>query len=61
MVTGLYAKAVSALIAGIIGWITLVVQSAPSDPTAEEWTVGATYLSAVVLVFVVPNAAKSDA
>lgn len=60
MIVGLNAKAISAFIAGAIGFATLVVQSAPSSITAEEWIVAGTYLSTVVLVYVVPNAAKSD-
>lgn len=60
MIVGLHAKAITAFIAGIIGWLTLVTTSDPTAVTAEEWVVGVTYLSTVILVYVVPNAARSD-
>lgn len=52
---GKYAKTVTALVAGVIGWATLVVHSPSAAITAEEWIVGATYLATALGVFVAPN------
>lgn len=52
---GRYAKLVTALVAGAIGFATLVVNSAPTAITAPEWIVGATYLATALGVYVVPN------
>lgn len=57
---GPYAKFVSALITGLIGWATLVVNSAPADISSSEWIVLATAAATAFGVVVVPNAAKSD-
>lgn len=53
---GPYAKTVTALVSGGIGWATLVVNSAPSAITAPEWIAGATYLAIALGVWTVPNA-----
>jgi hypothetical protein len=57
---GRYAKLVTALVTGAIGWATLVVNSDPTAITAEEWIVGATYLATALGVYTVPNASSSD-
>lgn len=57
---GKYAKLVTALVTGAIGWAVLVVNSAPTDITASEWIAGATYLATALGVYAVPNASASD-
>lgn len=57
---GPYAKVITALIAGAIGWATLVVHSASGPITADEWIQGATALAIALGVFVAPNASASD-
>lgn len=52
---GKYAKTVTALVVGAIGWATLVVNSAPSSITASEWIVGATALATALGVYTAPN------
>lgn len=52
-----YSKTITAVVAGAIGWATLVVNSAPAHITAAEWIVGATYLASALGVYVVPNQA----
>ena len=51
-----YLKAIGAAVAGLIGWATLVVNSAPAAITASEWIVLATVGATVLTVFGVPNA-----
>lgn len=58
---GRYSKLVTALVAGAIGFATLVVNSAPTAITASEWIAGATYAAVALGVFVVPNASQSGA
>jgi hypothetical protein len=48
-------KTLTAIVTGAIGWVTLVVNSAPSDITSSEWIVGATVLATALGVFAVPN------
>lgn len=60
MIFGKYAKLITALVAGAIGWATLVVNSPASAISASEWIAGATYLAVALGVFAVPNAAQSD-
>lgn len=57
---GRYAKTVAALVAGAIGWATLVVASDSVPITAEEWIAGGTALAVALGVYVVPNAAHSE-
>lgn len=57
---GPYAKLVTALITGIIGWATLVINSAPASITGPEWIMGATALATALGVFAVPNASQSQ-
>ncbi len=57
---GRYAKTVTALVAGAIGFATLVVNSAPTAITASEWIAGATYLAVALGVWTVPNASTSE-
>lgn len=52
---GRYAKTVTALITGIIGWATLVVGSPPSHITAAEWVALGTAVAVALGVFSVPN------
>jgi L-serine deaminase len=52
---GRYSKLIAALVAGAIGWATLVVNSPAAHISAQEWIVGATYLASAFGVFVVPN------
>lgn len=57
---GKYAKLVTALVTGAIGWAVLVVASDPSSITATEWVTGATYLATALGVYSVPNAPQSE-
>ena len=57
---GKYAKTITAVVAGAIGWATLVVNSDPSAITASEWIAGATYLAVALGVYVAPNALASE-
>lgn len=52
---GPYAKTVTALVVGAIGWFTLVVNSAPTAITAGEWIAGATALATALGVYAVGN------
>ena len=52
---GTYTKFITAIVAGAIGWATLVVNSAPADISASEWIAGATYLAVALGVWAVPN------
>lgn len=52
---GRYAKLVTAVVTGVIGWATLVVNSKAGPISASEWIVGATYLATALGVFTVPN------
>lgn len=51
-----YLKLIAAVVTGVIGWATLVVNSAPADITSSEWIVGATALATALGVYLVPNA-----
>lgn len=57
---GSYSKLVTAVVVGVIGWATLVVNSSSSAITASEWIAGATALATALGVYVVPNAGSSD-
>lgn len=57
---GKYAKLVTAVVVGAIGWATLVVNSPASAISASEWIAGATALATAFGVFVVPNASASE-
>ena len=50
-----YRKAIAAVVTGVIGWGTAVVQSAPSAPTATEWIMLATVVATALGVFQVRN------
>jgi hypothetical protein len=52
---GRYAKTVTALVVGLIGWATLVVNSAPKHITAPEWIVLATVAATALGVYTAPN------
>lgn len=51
-----YLKTVAAVVTGVIGWATLVVNSPSTAVTASEWIVLATVVATAVGVYVVPNA-----
>lgn len=57
---GTYGKTITAVITGIIGWATLVVNSASIDITASEWIVLATALATALGVYAVSNASASQ-
>lgn len=59
MSLGTYGKTITAIITGLIGWATLVVQSDAVDITSGEWIVGATALATALGVFAVSNAPSS--
>lgn len=50
-----YNKLIVAVVSGVIGWATLVVNSAPAHISASEWIVGATYLATALGVYSIPN------
>lgn len=52
---GRYSKVITALVAGAIGWSTLVVNSPSASITGPEWIVGATYLASALGVYAVTN------
>lgn len=56
---GVYSKLITALVAGAIGFATLVVNSASGPITASEWITGATYLATALGVYAVANAPAS--
>lgn len=51
-----YAKTVTAVVTGVIGWAAMVVASAPAAVTASEWIAGATVTATALGVFAVSNA-----
>ncbi len=55
MFTGNANKFITAIVAGAIGFATLVVNSASSSITASEWIAGATYLATALGVYAVAN------
>lgn len=56
---GTYGKLITAIITGIIGWATLVVNSPAADISSSEWIVGATALATALGVYAVSNAPAS--
>jgi hypothetical protein len=52
---GRYSKLITAVVAGAIGWATLVVHSPAGHISAGEWIDGATYLAIALGVYAVPN------
>ena len=50
-----YLKTIAAVITGVIGWATLVVNSASTSVTASEWIVLATAVATALGVYLVPN------
>jgi uncharacterized membrane protein len=52
---GKYNKFITAIVAAVIGWATLVVNSSRGDISASEWIVGATYLAMALGVYAVAN------
>jgi hypothetical protein len=53
--SGKYNKFITAIVAGGIGWATLVVNSPHAAITAQEWIVGATYLASALGVWTIAN------
>ncbi len=56
---GTYGKTITAVITGLIGWATLVVESDPSEIVSSEWIVLATVLATALGVYTVSNAPQS--
>lgn len=52
-----YRKTAAALIVGLIGWGTAVVQSAPTSVTGAEWIGLATVVAVALGVYAAPNVA----
>jgi hypothetical protein len=50
-----YLKTAAAVVTGVIGWATLVVNSAPTAISASEWIVLATAVATAIGVYAVPN------
>lgn len=52
---GKYAKFITALIGGAIGWATIVIDSAPGPITSGEWLLGAIALATASGVYAKAN------
>lgn len=52
-------KFLAALVTGLVGFATLVVNSEPHDITSSEWIVLATSAAAAFLVWLLPNDASA--
>lgn len=52
---GKYRKTITAVVTGLIGWGTAVVQSAPSGVTATEWIMLATVTATGLGVYGIAN------
>lgn len=52
---GKYGKTITALVTGLIGWATVVVQSVPAKITATEWIAFVTVLAVAFGVYAVRN------
>lgn len=50
-----YRKTVAAIVVGVIGWATMVVNSAPTAISASEWIAGATALATALGVYGITN------
>lgn len=57
---GTYGKTITAVITGLIGWATLVVNSASESITSGEWIVLATVLATALGVYSISNAKQSE-
>ena len=51
-----YRKTIAALVTGVIGWATAVVQSGPSAVSATEWIMLAVAVATAAGVYAIPNA-----
>ena len=56
---GKYAKTIAALVTGLIGWATLVVNSASGPVTSSEWIVLATTVATALGVYGTKNAGSA--
>ncbi|HEX2578679.1 MAG TPA: hypothetical protein VHK88_20210 [Aquihabitans sp.] len=54
-----YRKAIAAILTGLLGWATAVVQSDPEQITSAEWIGAATVIVATIAVYLVPNDAPA--
>ena len=52
---GPYSKTITALVTGLIGWVTAVITSAPAEITANEWVMLATVVAVSLGVYGVTN------
>ncbi len=52
---GTYAKTLSALVVGVLGWIGVVIASKPSSITAAEWLALGVVVATALGVYAVPN------
>ncbi len=52
---GTYAKTISALVVGVLGWIGVVIASKPSAITAAEWLALGVVVATALGVYAVPN------
>ena len=50
-----YRKTITALVTGLIGWATIVVNSEPTSVTSSEWIALATVVAVALGVYAVPN------
>ena len=60
MLNGTASKFIGALLTGIVGWATLVVNSPAHGVTGSEWIVGATALVTAIEVYLLHNAPPSS-
>ena len=59
MLNGSINKTITALITGLIGWATLVVNSPSAGITSSEWVELATALAVALGVYTISNAKPS--
>jgi FtsH-binding integral membrane protein len=52
---GKYGKTITAVVTGLIGWITVVVESASESITSGEWIMLVTILATALGVYGVTN------
>lgn len=50
-----HRKTITAIVTGLIGWATVVVNSASASITSSEWIMLATILATALGVYAVPN------
>lgn len=52
---GPWAKTVTALVVGLLGWASIVISSDSNAVTANEWVILGTVLATALGVYAIPN------